>query len=234
MSIVRQIFAACLAVGMSAGGAMAQTGPVVIELYTSQGCSSCPPADALLTELATRSDVIPLALHVDYWDYLGWKDEFASPEFTARQRAYARSGKRKMIYTPQMIIGGETAIAGHHPMAVMDAVARELNKPPSVSITTRAQDGKVQITLKALRPIPRGAVVHVVRYKPLARVEIGRGENAGRTIDYTNTVSSWKEVTTWNGKRDKSFELSYSGSDPAVLIIQEDGHRRILAAAALR
>uniref|UniRef100_UPI002FDA0931 DUF1223 domain-containing protein n=1 Tax=Pontibaca methylaminivorans TaxID=515897 RepID=UPI002FDA0931 len=90
----------------------AQAGPVVVELFTSQGYPSCPPADAMLAELAGREDVLPLALHVDYWDYMGWKDTFASPENTARQRGYAAAGERKMVYTPQMVINGADHLVG--------------------------------------------------------------------------------------------------------------------------
>ena len=105
--------------------------PVVVELFTSQGCSSCPPADALLHELSKRDDVIPLALHVDYWDYIGWKDSFAQPAFTARQRGYAQASGRRAIYTPQMIIGGQFDVVGNRPMDVA-AIIRCQVLPPSL------------------------------------------------------------------------------------------------------
>ena len=97
--------------------ATAQENPVVVELFTSQGCSSCPPADALMHDLAAREDVIPLALHVDYWDYIGWKDPFGNPAHADRQRAYAAAGNRRTIYTPEMVVGGVTDIVGTQPMA---------------------------------------------------------------------------------------------------------------------
>ena len=97
-----------------AGIAAAESRPVVVELFTSQGCSSCPPADAFLHELSQRDDVIALALHVDYWDYIGWKDIFAQPAFTKRQKAYAKAGGRRSVYTPQMIIGGQDHVVGTH------------------------------------------------------------------------------------------------------------------------
>ena len=109
--LISMVFAAFAAISVPA---TAQS-PVVVELFTSQGCSSCPPADKLMHELAKRDDVIALALHVDYWDYIGWKDVFAQPEFTARQRAYARLGNRKMIYTPQMVINGRDHVVGSNP-----------------------------------------------------------------------------------------------------------------------
>ncbi|KKK59691.1 hypothetical protein LCGC14_3031870, partial [marine sediment metagenome] len=99
----RSLAAFTLAALLAAQGAAAQTDqPVVIELFTSQGCSSCPPADELLTRLAARTDVIPLALHVDYWDYIGWRDHFGKPAFTKRQKSYAAVAGSRTIYTPQM------------------------------------------------------------------------------------------------------------------------------------
>ena len=104
---MRHILTALALIGATLGGPLfAQEGRVVVELYTSQGCSSCPPADALLDELAKRNDVIALALHVDYWDYLGWKDTFSSAAFSARQNGYARAANARTVYTPQMVIGG--------------------------------------------------------------------------------------------------------------------------------
>ena len=109
------ICTALLLSGLSAGAALSQdaTRPAVVELYTSQGCSSCPPADALLASLSKQKGVIALALHVDYWDYIGWKDTFGSPDFTARQHSYARFAGEKMVYTPQMVVnGGPSKIVG--------------------------------------------------------------------------------------------------------------------------
>ncbi|OSP56271.1 thioredoxin family protein [Pseudoruegeria sp. SK021] len=236
MSVIRQIFAACVAVGLSSGTGQAQStaGPVVVELFTSQGCSSCPPADVFMSKLATRSDILPLALHVDYWDYLGWADVLASPQFTKRQKAYARSAGRKMIYTPQMIVGGETAVAGYHPMEIMDAVMAAQKILPTVTISARMTGTTAEIELKAVRPLTRDVVVQVVRYRPQTRVEIEHGENAGKTIDYVNSVTVWDAIGTWDGVHDVRYEVSVPGPDRAVVIVQEEGHRRILATAALR
>ncbi|MFV2038375.1 MAG: DUF1223 domain-containing protein, partial [Paracoccaceae bacterium] len=100
----------------------AQSNAVLVELYTSQGCSSCPPADELLKKLDKRDNVIALALHVDYWDYLGWKDEFANPEFTKRQKSYAYMAGVRTVYTPQMVIGGVAPVVGHQEMEVADLI----------------------------------------------------------------------------------------------------------------
>src|SRR5690606_9121092 len=112
---------------------------VVVELFTSQGCSSCPPADALLSELAAQPGVIALALHVDYWDYLGWKDSFASPAFSARQKAYAKSFGRRSIFTPQMVVQGRQALVGHDAPSVLSAIAEGLTEQATVNLALRRE-----------------------------------------------------------------------------------------------
>ena len=107
---------------------------VVVELFTSQGCSSCPPADALLERLSGRNDVIALSLHVDYWDYIGWKDKFASLAHTKRQQAYARAGGRRSVYTPQMIVNGLDDVAGTAPMDVVDMIDRHSRRQPVIEL----------------------------------------------------------------------------------------------------
>ena len=147
-------------------------GPVVVELFTSQGCSSCPPADALLTELNDRDDVLPLSLHVDYWDYIGWADRFASPRFTMRQKAYAKSAGRKMVYTPQMIIGGEDDVVGHNSRKVEAAINRQKKSDPSAGLDVMPRSATVfLVKLRALGPVRDDAVVQLVRFMPSAHVE---------------------------------------------------------------
>ena len=111
------VFALALAAAL-APAARAQHSPVVIELFTSQGCATCPPADTLLDQLAARPGIIALALHVDYWDYLGWKDAFAQPQFSDRQKAYAKSRRERSVFTPQMIVQGADPVIGHDEPAV--------------------------------------------------------------------------------------------------------------------
>jgi len=120
--MIRHLMAAALAaVTLTPAGQANADGPVVVELFTSQGCSSCPPADKILGELAKRDDVIALSLHVDYWDYLGWKDDFASPAHTARQQGYATALGERMMFTPQMIIGGTDSVVGSRAMELISA-----------------------------------------------------------------------------------------------------------------
>lgn len=219
-----------------AGTGLAQpaTGsPVVVELYTSQGCSSCPPADELLEQIAGRADVIALALHVDYWDYIGWKDTFGNPAFTKRQRAYAAVAGVRTIYTPQMIVGGMDHLVGVRPAELAALLSRHAARARPVGLRLdRVGDG-VRVTAAAA-PLPKGAVVQLVRYRPHERVEIRQGENAGKAIDYSNIVTEWRRVVDWDGRADLSLTVAAPGGDPVVVILQEPGPGPVIAAAALR
>lgn len=230
---MRQIFAAFAFLGLLHPiQATAQAGPVVIELYTSQGCSSCPPADAMLHDLAKRDDVIALALHVDYWDYIGWADVFANPEFTARQHAYARAANSATVYTPQMVIGGVDHVIGSRPMQVMDAVQAHSRKGNPVAVSlSRSGDG-VQINAQ---PGGRGDyVVQLVRYTPEQTVSIRRGENAGRELSYANIVTSWTAIGRWDGRSALALEADAAGDSPVVVIVQQGANGPIVGAAELR
>ncbi len=207
--------------------------PVVVELYTSQGCSSCPPADAVLAKIAGRNDVIALALHVDYWDYIGWKDTFGDKAFSDRQRAYALFAGESTIYTPQMVIGGREKLVG----ADEGKLARMLQtgaaaKGPQIELTLSGNTLNVKATSST--PLADGTVVQLVRYIPSASVAVKRGENAGRTITYANIVTSWQKVATWDGQAPLNLDLTAKGEQPAVVIIQEPGPGAILAAAVVR
>lgn len=216
-----------------ASSASAQNNPVVIELYTSQGCSSCPPADALLHKLAARDDVIALALHVDYWDYIGWKDEFADPAFTKRQKAYARAAGHRTVYTPQMIIGGVDHVIGNRPMEVADTIQAHKAQPARIVVDlARSGDGLV-INARALNDGSERLLVQLVRFTPKQTVDIRRGENAGKTLSYANVVHSWQALETWNTRRPLELKVSSVGSGPMAVIIQRQGHKQILAAAKL-
>jgi hypothetical protein len=157
-------------------GAVLAQQPVVVELYTSQGCSSCPPADRVLGELAERDDVIALAFHVDYWDYLGWKDEFANPEHTKRQRAYARAAGERTIYTPQMIIGGKDHVIGSKPMKINNLLRKHSKATAPVKLRVKRSGGQITIEAAASAGLRGGAVVDIVTYRPKSTVDIRRGE----------------------------------------------------------
>ncbi|WP_179300222.1 DUF1223 domain-containing protein [Pseudothioclava arenosa] len=194
--------------------------PVVIELFTSQGCSSCPPADALLAELAQRDDVIPLALHVDYWDYLGWEDPFAQPSFTARQKAYAYAAGERTIYTPQMIVEGGEALVGPQADTLEALIRKGKDAADPVGIAVSGAAGKYEIEIWSDNPLDQPTVVQIVRYAPEARVKILRGENAGIEMDYANVVTSWHAVAQWDGKAPTRLTATLEGEEPAVVIVQ--------------
>jgi hypothetical protein len=216
---------------IASGGVLAQSAPIVVELFTSQGCSSCPPADALLKELAAYPDVLPLALHVDYWDYIGWKDTFGSPLYTARQKAYAAAGGHRTIYTPQMVIGGTDHVVGYVPMDVANAIER--HREAAVPVVMRVErDGEtLHIVAEPMAGLPPVMIVQMVRYLPQASVAIERGENAGKTIDYVNTVTSWERIGTWDGLTALDLTVTVPGEAATAVLLQTDGPGFILSAA---
>ncbi|PQO23513.1 DUF1223 domain-containing protein [Rhodobacteraceae bacterium WD3A24] len=208
---------------------------VVVELFTSQGCSSCPPADDMLGHLAAREDVIALGLHVDYWDYIGWEDIFGQSAFSDRQKAYARAAGHQTVYTPQTVISGRGRVEGHQPMAVMDLIQQERAHPPRVSVeVARASPGTVEIAVQPLADLDGEYVLHLVRYIPRQDVDIERGENAGRTITYHNIVTRFEMLTRWDGQGPLSVEASAPGEEPVVVLVQREDHGAILAADRLR
>ena len=219
--------------GLMAGAASAQERLVVVELYTSQGCSSCPPGDAILKDLAGMAGVLPLALHVDYWDYIGWTDSFGQPEFTLRQESYARSVGESTIYTPQMIIGGTDVVVGAHAMSVMDAIRAHAALPPDIVVDLTRQGGALRVALRASGPDNGPMVVQLVRFDPSASVEITRGENAGRTLTSTNIVTQWQILGEWDGTAPLVLEVEVEGEDEVAVLVQKAGPGLILAAALL-
>jgi hypothetical protein len=215
---------------LAAQPAVAEDNLVVVELFTSQGCSSCPPADDIFAELAQRDDVLALALHVDYWDYIGWTDEFASPAYTERQKSYARAHDHPSVYTPQMIVEGSDVLVGAKPMQLAELIERHGEAAPTVRLAVMRIDGRIEIAASEARE-PRAMVVDLVTYMPHRSVAIDRGENAGRTLDYHNIVSSWTRVGVWNGQGEFRASVPFDGNDSAAVIIQEVGPGEILAAA---
>ena len=184
-------------------------------------------------ELAKRDDVIVLALHVDYWDYIGWKDEFADPDFTKRQRGYAIEGGRRSVYTPQMIVNGTTDIVGARPMQLSKAIADHSAKPSTVALDVSRDGNRVQIS--ATSEQRQGSLlVHMVRYQPERSATITRGENAGHTLSYANVAEDWKILQEWDGATQLDLTAQADGDNPIVVMIQEGRHGPILAAAQLR
>jgi hypothetical protein len=213
--------------------AQAKADPVVVELFTSQGCSSCPAADELLRQLAARDDVIALALHIDYWDYIGWKDDFANPAFTRRQKAYAHAQGNKMIYTPQMIVDGADDVVGNRAMDVAELVAHHLaDKVEPVDLEIERDSSVLSIEVEAETQLGE-ADVFVVRYAPEETVDVLRGENAGKRLTYTHIVTDWQKVARWDGANALDVEVPIEGDQPIVVLVQADKNGPILAAARI-
>jgi len=204
---------------------------VVVELYTSQGCSSCPPADEFVAMLAANPRILPLALHVDYWDYIGWADHFAHPKFSERQRDYARAIGSRTIYTPQLIIGGLDRIEGFAPDETAAQLQKHLSVVPAVELSAERKGDILVIRARAERPLEAPARVQLVRYTPEETVTIERGENAGKTITYHNIVTSWEALGAWSGQDPMEITVPFTGSEPGAVLVQSEGPAAILAAA---
>jgi hypothetical protein len=174
----------------------------VIELFTSQGCSSCPAADKLAAEFAVDPSMLVMSLAVDYWDYLGWKDTLALSGHTSRQRAYARARGDREVYTPQAVVNGVAHVLGSDKAAIEKAIrkTRDTAAPLTIPITLTIADDKVAVNVPgSANEKPHGEVwlCPITRKVP---VTIGRGENHGRTITYTNVVRRWVKLGDWAGK----------------------------------
>ncbi|WP_324752076.1 DUF1223 domain-containing protein [Roseovarius sp. Pro17] len=207
--------------------------PVLVELYTSQGCSSCPPADAFLHELAARDDVIALALHVDYWDYI-FDDTFGKAAHTKRQYGYAAAGGREMVYTPQMIIDGQEHVVGNRPKDVNAVIARHLAASGSVALTLSRVDGQLSITADAVQGFDAPLIIQIARYIPEESVVIDHGENAGHTYSYVNIVTDMAELGQWDPAKPLAMKVRTPGDAPVVVILQRPGYGKVEAAALLR
>ncbi|MGB0662033.1 MAG: DUF1223 domain-containing protein [Mangrovicoccus sp.] len=206
---------------------------VVVELFTSQGCSLCPPADAMLAELSKMADVLPLSLHVDYWDYIGWADSFGSAQFTERQKRYAQVGKRRSIYTPQMIVGGQDPVVGTKPMQVARLIDEHLEKPILAALTVTRQGDVIAIDIEPQTTGLGSSDVFLVRFIPEASVAIKRGENRGKTISYTNIVTQWQRLGVWSGGKAAKVTAQVTGDEEIAVLVQDSSNLKILAAALL-
>ncbi|KJS43766.1 MAG: hypothetical protein VR71_08835 [Roseovarius sp. BRH_c41] len=209
--------------------------PVVVELFTSQGCASCPPADAFFLELVAREDVVALSLHVDYWDYIGWTDSFGSPDNSARQRGYAKTAERKMVYTPQMIINGEDHVVGTRLKDVSDLIEKHRAQATNgidVEVTRDEKRVQIRATADPARAMP--LMVQLVRYIPKETVAIERGENAGQTITYANIVTEMTPLTVWDSREPLELDVELAREDNAVVLLQYLDHGTIEAVAHLR
>ena len=220
-------FASMLASSLSANaeGSNGATGEklILVELFTSQGCYSCPPADKLLEQMTEMEGILPLSLHVDYWDYLGWKDDFAIAKFGERQASYnAQIIKRGRRVTPQMIFNGIAEVAGGVGRSVdrinmtLDAL-QEHQEMADISI--ERDDRQVVVSLSTDERGLGPADISLVQYTPAITVKIDRGENAGKTLTYHNVVRSLEIVDRWDTRRDKTLEVTLPETDDAFAVI---------------
>jgi hypothetical protein len=201
--------------------------PVVVELFTSEGCSSCPPADAFLTDLAhQRGDVLPLAFHVTYWDYLGWKDPYSLDAATARQREYASHLGDDGVYTPEMVVDGSTGFVGSSRSQGLSAIASAARKVVPVSVAHEGQALLINVGAGSGH-----ARVLLIGFDPAHETKVGRGENGGRTLLETNIVRSLTLIGDWSGSAVELRQSPPAGEDFAVLLQAGDG--RIIGAARL-
>jgi hypothetical protein len=209
--------------------ASADTRPVVVELFTSQSCSSCPPADALLAELARRDDVIALGFHISYWNGPGWRDPFSSQSSTDRQRAYARLFALGQVYTPQMVVDGAREMVGSDRRQVLTAVRDA--RLEAIAPVAFAADRR-SVTIDAGAGGGQGSVL-LVRFAQSRTTKVTGGENARRTLQDANGVEALASLGSWNGSPlNFAIEPPAAGEGIAVLVQAPDG--RMLGAAALQ
>lgn len=218
--------------GQAAGSGQAPgpaAGPVVVELFTSQSCSSCPPADALLAELArTRPDILALDFHVTYWDRLGWKDPYSLPAATSRQRRYAELWRRDGVYTPQLVAGGRHQAVGSDRAEVLAAIGAAAATPPAAALWL-GRDA-AGLVLDAGAGVGEGTLL-LVGFDPARTTRVAGGENGGRTLMEVNVVRSLTPAGAWRGAAMSLRAPQPAGERTALLLQADDG--RVLAAAVL-
>jgi len=209
--------------------------PVVVELYTSQSCSSCPPADAFLAQLTGRQDVLALSLPITYWDMLGWKDTLATAANTARQKAYAAAMGRGGVYTPEMIVDGTNDIVGSHQKQIDAAIKAHETDAETVPVTLTLEPGEIHLTVGDGVKSRGDATIWLFRIRGAASVKIGGGENSGRTVTYRNVVREVKAVGMWKG-RPVTLDLPRAAmgggpGDGFAALVQDGGYGRIVGAS---
>ena len=230
--------AVALVACLLAAPTFAGSSPTVVELYTSQGCNSCPPADEFLGELAQREDVIALSFHIDYWNYLGWEDTFATAETTKRQRTYATYLGAHSVYTPQMVIGGrahEVGSRGGDVERTIKRVAAAADDGPEV-VFLRDEDGAIRVRIGA-GTAPERTAIWLMRFDEAQSVPVKSGENAGRTLTYHHVVRDIERLGWWKGEEMEfplaMADLSAGGRDACAVLVQAGFQGPIIGAAQL-
>jgi hypothetical protein len=204
----------------------------VVELFTSQGCSSCPPADKVIGELAKDPSIIALSMPIDYWDYLGWKDTLADARFSARQQAYSRVRGDRGVYTPQVIVNGSVHLVGSDRAGIEEAIGDTRKADGVMSVPVSMALAGKQITVSVAASNKSAAAMHgevwICSIAKEVSIAIGRGENRGREVTYHNVVRNVLKVGDWNGNAGSwtvpMENISHEGIDAAAVFVQ-DGSR---------
>ena len=198
----------------------------VIELFTSQGCSSCPPADKLVGELGSDPSLVALSLPIDYWDYLGWKDTLADPRHTARQKAYSKLRGDREVYTPQAVVNGSLHALGSDRSAIERAIAQSRQNAATLAVPVMltVADGRLTIAVPDGNDVRALAEVWICALTKAVTVSIKRGENRGKTITYHNVARRWLKLDTWNGTAHNWVvpirDIAGDGIDGAAVMVQ--------------
>jgi hypothetical protein len=204
----------------------------VVELFTSQGCSSCPAADKIMGELAKDPSIVALSMPIDYWDYLGWKDTLADARFSARQKAYSHVRGDRDVYTPQVVVNGSAHVIGSDRAGIEGAIGdtKKVDGVMSVpvSMTLTGEQINVSVPVSSKGPAARHGEIWIGSISKAVSIAIGRGENRGREVTYYNVVRNLLKVGDWNGSPGSWTvpleNISHEGVDAAVVYIQ-DGNR---------
>lgn len=203
--------------------------PVVLELFTSQGCSSCPAADALLKEFASDPTTLPLSLHVDYWDYLGWKDPLSSPAMTARQRAYAAALGRNNVFTPELVVNGQFSVVGSNRASVESAIAKAQASQQSVTLQL-VPDSSGKNLLLTLDITDKAMFAHTgftaFYFRSNISTDVKNGENGGRTLTHINNVTRIQELG-----ESRAIPMPTGNEDGVAVLLQKNGNGPIIGAA---
>ena len=229
MSYRHIAFAAALAGTAFTSQALAGEPRAVIELFTSQGCSSCPPADKLMGELAQDPTLVTMSLPVDYWDYLGWKDTLALHGHSNRERAYASARGDGQVYTPQVVVNGLVHVLGSDKAAIEQAIAQTRHDaaPLSLPVTMTVADGKVTVNVPAATGNQVRGEVWLCPITGKAQVAVGRGENHGRTLSYYNVVRRWVKLGDWQGQA-QTFTLPVSQIPDSDFSLKDIDHLAVV------
>ncbi len=196
---------------------------VVVELYTSQGCSSCPAADKILKSLKQQGNIIALSLNVDYWDYLGWKDDLALAGNSKRQRNYAKIMRSRHVYTPQLMIDGKMDVVGSRRSQVDSAIATYSRTEDEAQIDARVSGDTILFSVTPSAQTNGNAVIWLVGFDDTVIKNIGGGENHGRSIEYSNVVREWREVGRWDGKSSLNLQSRKPKGEGGFAIIVQEG-----------